>query len=185
MQNLQKPSCCIQLCFSPSCLCKCTCLHLLSLCSIIPPSLSHPPPPSPPPRHHPPHQQPAAPNPLEWAQGAIKTQVEENQQRSKVAELEAQGNIQRAAALRRRLDAPPDAELQNDVTALAAELERRYHHLKRMPTRAELRADQRCVLNLALSSCVHPCVSCLLACALVYFLSCHVVSAHVFSFGVG
>lgn len=77
--------------------------------------------------------------------GAIKTRVEENQRHSKVAELEAQGNTQRAAALRRRLEAPSDAELQNDVVALAAELERRYHHLKRMPTRAELRADQRCV----------------------------------------
>ncbi|KAL3155899.1 hypothetical protein ABBQ32_012897 [Trebouxia sp. C0010 RCD-2024] len=84
--------------------------------------------------------------------GAIKTRVEENQRHSKVAELEAQGNTQRAAALRRRLEAPSDAELQNDVVALAAELERRYHHLKRMPTRAELRADQRGYLERAINA---------------------------------
>lgn len=75
--------------------------------------------------------------------GAIKTRVEENAKRSKVAELEAQGNIERAAALRRRLSR---AELQNDLTALAAELERCYHHLKRMPTALELNADNRHVL---------------------------------------
>lgn len=84
--------------------------------------------------------------------GAIKTRVEENQQRSKVAELEAKGDTQRAAALRRRLDAPSDAELQNDVGALATELERCYQHLQRMPTRAELRADQRGYLERAISA---------------------------------
>ena len=104
--------------------------------------------------------------------------MEENQQRSKVAELEAQGNIQRAAALRRRLDAPPDAELQNDVTALAAELERCYHHLKRMPTRAELRGDQRCVHYTPPSLCVHLCMPFLLACALVFSTSGLVMLSH-------
>ena len=92
-------------------------------------------------------------------QGAIKTRVEENQQRSKVAELEAQGNTQKAAALRRRLAAPPDTELQNDVTALASELERCYQHLKRMPTRAELRADHRHVLRTPSTVCMHHCFS--------------------------
>ena len=82
--------------------------------------------------------------------GAIKTRVEENQQRSRVAELEAQGNSQRAAALKRRLDRPSDAELQNDITALVSELQRCYQHLKRMPTRPELRADKRCVQQLSL-----------------------------------
>ena len=114
--------------------------------TLPPPPLTHPPH-TLPARPHLPTHQPAALSLLAWGQGAIKTRVEENQQRSKVAELEAQGNTQRAAALRRRLDAPPDTELQNDMTALAAELERCYHHLKRMPTRAELRSDHRQVLQ--------------------------------------
>lgn len=123
-------------------------------------------------------------------QGAIKTRVEENQQRSKVAELEAQGNTQRAAALRRRLDAPSDAELQNDVTALAAELQRCYQNLKRMPTRAELRADQRRVLHLVLpfcppirvtSSCMCPATH--LGFCLVIF--CHCIPALVLGSGGG
>ena len=58
-------------------------------------------------------------------------------------ELEAQGEVQRAAALRRRLDSPPVAELHNDIASLAAELDRCYGDLKRMPTRAELRSDNR------------------------------------------
>lgn len=80
--------------------------------------------------------------------GAIKARVEKNQQRSKVAELEARGNTTRAANLRQRLDAPSsEAELQNDFSALAAELQRCYKHLQRMPTRSEVRADNRCALH--------------------------------------
>lgn len=74
--------------------------------------------------------------------------VEENKQRSKVLELESQGDMHRAAALRRRLDSPPVAELQTDIAALALELERCYGDTKRMPTRAELRSDNRFVCTL-------------------------------------
>jgi hypothetical protein len=76
----------------------------------------------------------------------VSFRVEEMKQRSKIVELEGQGEMHRAAALRRRLDSPPVAELQNDIASLALELERCYGDLKRMPTRAELRGDNRYML---------------------------------------
>ena len=76
-------------------------------------------------------------------QSGASCRVEENKQRSKLVELEAQGDVQRAAILRRRLESPPVAELHTDIAALAQELERCYGQTKRMPTRAELRADNR------------------------------------------
>ncbi|DBB03663.1 TPA: hypothetical protein ACH3X3_010990 [Trebouxia sp. C0006] len=84
--------------------------------------------------------------------GAIKQRVEEMKQRSKIVELEGQGEMQRAAALRRRLDSPPVAELQNDIASLVLELERCYGDLKRMPTRAELRGDNRGYLERAIAA---------------------------------
>ncbi|KAL0037090.1 hypothetical protein WJX77_012339 [Trebouxia sp. C0004] len=84
--------------------------------------------------------------------GAIKQRVEEMKQRSKIVELEGQGEMHRAAALRRRLDSPPVAELQNNIASLALELERCYGDLKRMPTRAELRGDNRSYLERAIAA---------------------------------
>ena len=78
--------------------------------------------------------------------------VEENQQRRKVQELEAHGDLQKAAALKRHLDTPPDAQLQSNITSLAVELDRCYGSTKRMPTRAQIRADNRQV-----SAAAHVC----------------------------
>ena len=85
----------------------------------------------------------------------VSFRVEEMKQRSKIVELEGQGEMQRAAALRRRLDSPPVAELQNDIVSLVLELERCYGDLKRMPTRAELRGDNRYMMLTFLCSLTH------------------------------
>ena len=85
----------------------------------------------------------------------VSFRVEEMKQRSKIVELEGQGEMQRAAALRRRLDSPPVAELQNDIASLVLELERCYGDLKRMPTRAELRGDNRYMMLTFLCSLTH------------------------------
>ena len=76
---------------------------------------------------------------------AIKQRVEAMQVERRVAALEQRGEAGRAAVLRRRSSRPRLADMLEDFTILAAELERCYGRERALPSRTVLRDSNRWV----------------------------------------
>ncbi|CAL8464995.1 g4530 [Coccomyxa elongata] len=83
---------------------------------------------------------------------ALKQRVEDIKLQRRIAELEEQGEVNRAAYLRRRIERPRLAEMTEDFGLLAAELERCFGGTGTIPTRAQMRAIARTDLEKAIAA---------------------------------
>ncbi|KAL4445809.1 hypothetical protein ABPG77_009008 [Micractinium sp. CCAP 211/92] len=83
---------------------------------------------------------------------AIKLRVETIQAESNIRQLEESGEAAAAAALRRKLERPPLADMVEDFGVLVAELERCFGADRVLPSRSELREMNRSDLEKAISA---------------------------------